>query len=71
MIAGDTHPDHGTLCAFRRNNLALIHESFVRVLEMAAQLKVLKVVQITGVWKIWSGSKSRRSLRPMRTRPRK
>ncbi len=27
--------DHDTLCAFRRNNLALINESFVRVLEMA------------------------------------
>ena len=25
MIAGDTHPDHDTLCAFRRNNLALIN----------------------------------------------
>lgn len=47
MIAGDSHPDHDTLCAFRRNNLALINESFVRVLEMAAELKVLKVGQIT------------------------
>jgi transposase len=47
MIAGDRHPDHDTLCAFRRNNLALINESLVRVLEMAAQLKVLKVGQIT------------------------
>ncbi len=33
MIAGDSHPDHDTLCAFRRNNPALINESFVRVLE--------------------------------------
>ena len=33
--------------AFRRNNLALINESFLRVLEMAAQLQVLKVGQIT------------------------
>ncbi len=47
MIAGDSHPDHDTLCAFRRNNLALINESFVRVLEMAAELKILKVGQIT------------------------
>ena len=47
LIAGDSHPDHDTLCAFRRNNLALINESFVRVLEMAAQLKLLKVGQIT------------------------
>ena len=45
MIAGDSHPDHDTLCAFRRNNLALINESFVRVLEMAAELKILKVGQ--------------------------
>ncbi|MBL9167611.1 MAG: transposase [Verrucomicrobiales bacterium] len=27
MVAGDSHPDHDTLCAFRRNNLALINES--------------------------------------------
>ena len=47
LIAGDSHPDHDTLCAFRCNNLALINESFVRVLEMAAELKVLKVGQIT------------------------
>ena len=47
LIAGDSHPDHDTLCAFRRNNLTLINESFVRVLEMAAELKVLKVGQIT------------------------
>ena len=31
----------------RRNNLALITESFVKVLEMTAQLNVLKVGQIT------------------------
>ncbi len=39
--------DHDTLCAFRRNNLALINESFVRVVEMAAELKIRKVGQIT------------------------
>jgi transposase len=47
FITGDTHPDHDTICTFRRENKALLSELFVKVLEMARELKVLKVGQIT------------------------
>ena len=47
LICGDTHPDHDTICAFRRENQALLAESFVRVLELAQALKFLQVGQIT------------------------
>ena len=47
MISGDTHPDHDTICAFRRENKALLQESFVGVLELAQKLKFLQVGQIT------------------------
>lgn len=47
FLSGDTHPDHDTICTFRRENQALIEESFVRVLELARELKLLKVGQIT------------------------
>ncbi len=47
MICADTHPDHDTICAFRRENKALLQEAFVRVLEMAQALKFLQVGQIT------------------------
>ena len=47
MICGDTHPDHDTICTFRRENTALLQESFVRVLELAQALEFLQVGQIT------------------------
>jgi transposase len=47
MISGDTHPDHDTICSFRRENKALLQETFVRVLELAQALKFLQVGQIT------------------------
>lgn len=47
LIAGDTHPDHDTICTFRRENPALLRETFVRVLEMAQRLKFLQVGAIT------------------------
>jgi transposase len=47
LLTGDTHPDHDTLCTFRRENQALLTESFVQVLQLAQQLKVLKFGQIT------------------------
>src|SRR5437762_6277427 len=28
MICGDTHPDHDTICTFRRENKALLQETF-------------------------------------------
>lgn len=46
-LCADTHPDHDTICTFRRQNRPLLEESFLRVLEMARELKFLKVGQIT------------------------
>ena len=47
LLTADTHPDHDTICTFRRENKALLSESFVKVLQLAQQLKVLQVGQIT------------------------
>jgi transposase len=47
FLSGDTHPDHDTICEFRRQNRAVLAESFVRVLELARELKLLCVGQIT------------------------
>jgi transposase len=47
LLTADTHPDHDTLCTFRRENQALLSESFVKVLQLAQQLQVLKFGQLT------------------------
>jgi transposase len=47
LLCADTHPDHDTLCTFRRENAALVGSSFAQVLELAAGCGVLKVGGIT------------------------
>ena len=47
FLTGDTHPDHDTICSFRRQNAALIVKFFVRVLELARELKLLQVGAIS------------------------
>jgi transposase len=47
LITADTHPDHDTICTFRRQNKALISASFVRVLQLAQELKLAKLGQMT------------------------
>jgi transposase len=47
FLTGDTHPDHDTICSFRRQNKPLLTESFVQVLALARELHLLKVGQIT------------------------
>jgi len=47
LLCGDTHPDHDTLCAFRRENAALLGACFAQVLELAAGCGVLRVGGIT------------------------
>lgn len=42
-LAGDTHPDHDTLCKFRRENFGAVGACFLRVLELARELKLLQV----------------------------
>lgn len=47
LLCADTHPDHDTLCAFRRKNAALLARAFAQVLELAANCGVLKVGGVT------------------------
>ena len=47
LIAADTHPDHDTVCTFRRQNQALVTESFVKILQLAQELKLAKFGQVT------------------------
>ena len=47
VLCADTHPDHDTICAFRRKNAELLARAFERVLELAAHCGVLKVAGIT------------------------
>ena len=47
LLTADTHPDHDTLCTFRRENQALLTASFVQVLQLAQQLELLKSGQTT------------------------
>ena len=47
LLCADTHPDHDTLCTFRRKNGPLLSHAFAQVLELAARCGVLKVGGIT------------------------
>ena len=47
VLCADTHPDHDTICAFRRENRELLDRAFSAVLEMAARVGVLRVGQVT------------------------
>ena len=38
-LTGDTHPDHDTICAFRRANGEVIKEAFLEVLKLAREMK--------------------------------
>jgi len=42
-LTADTHPDHSTICAFRRDNSSAIHEAFLHVLKLAREMRILKV----------------------------
>lgn len=45
-LTGDNHPDHDTICTFRRRNFTAISEAFVEVLELAKELELLKLGNI-------------------------
>ena len=64
FIAANSHPDHDTICAFRRQNLAAISESFLQVLLLAKELKLLKVgkVSVDGT-KMKANASKRRNIR--------
>jgi len=42
-LCADTHPDHDTICKFRRENFEAVSEAFLQVLLLARELKLLKV----------------------------
>jgi transposase len=46
-LTGDTHPDHDTICAFRRANGEVIKEAFLEVLKLAREMKLLRVGTIS------------------------
>ncbi len=48
-LCADTHPDHDTICTFRRVNRKAFEQFFVHVLEVAAQSGVLKKVGTVSV----------------------
>lgn len=63
-VAGDCHPDHDTICKFRRENAVAVKDCFLQVLLLAKELKLLKVgrVSVDGT-KIKANASKRRSIR--------
>lgn len=47
FVSANTHPDHDTIAAFRRENETAFAEAFLTVLELAKELKVLKIGTIS------------------------
>jgi transposase len=45
-LTANTHPDHDTICKFRRENTAAISASFVDILELARSLGLLKLGKV-------------------------
>jgi transposase len=43
FVAANAHPDHDTIATFRRENFSAVAESFLQVLLLAKELKLLKV----------------------------
>lgn len=46
-LTGNTHPDHDTICKFRRENLGAISEAFVQILQLAREVGVLKLGKVS------------------------
>ena len=46
-LCAGTHPDHDTICKFRRENLEAFRESFLDVLELARELKLFKLGNVS------------------------
>jgi transposase len=42
-LTGDTHPDHDTICAFRRKNKKTVKKMFAHVLRLADEMGVVKI----------------------------
>lgn len=63
-VAGNRHPDHDTICAFRRSNFDAVGEAFLQVLLMAKELRLLRVgtVSVDGT-KVDANANKRRNIR--------
>jgi transposase len=63
-LTGNTHPDHDTICAFRKKNFQAVSRAFLEVLKLAREMKVLKVgtISVDGTHLRANASK-RRSIR--------
>ena len=46
-LTADTHPDHDTICRFRRENFEAVSEAFLGVLQLAREMGVLKVGRVS------------------------
>ena len=46
-LSGDTHPDHDTICEFRRENGKVVKEAFVEVLRLGRQMGLVKVGMVS------------------------
>ena len=64
LVTANTHPGHDTICKFRRENGAAIEDCFVKVLELARELKLLKagIVSVDGT-KIDANANKHKSVR--------
>jgi transposase len=60
-LTADTHPDHDTICTFRRRNQKVFCEAFLHILKLAREMEVLKVgtVSIDGTHIDANASKSK------------
>ncbi len=47
FLTADTHPDHDTICKFRRENFEAVAEAFLQVLQLARTMGVLKVGMVS------------------------
>lgn len=47
FLTADTHPDHDTICKFRRENSAAINKAFVEILHLAKEMGLLKVGKVS------------------------
>lgn len=46
-LTADTHPDHDTICKFRRENLTAISTAFIEILQLAKELGILKIGKVS------------------------
>lgn len=65
-LTANTHPDHDTICKFRRENFETISQAFLEVLKLAKVMGVLKVGRFRGP-SAWTARTSRPAPRRIAT----